>query len=120
MKSILQTNEQCFLCGSKGQLETHHIFFGNPGRQISEQYGFKIRLCPNCHRISSNSPHQNRTLFGAKNANLVAEYLNMIDSAILDYDNGMAQIFQILRIDEERRQNGKLEQPKRRKTEEQP
>lgn len=61
MKSILQTNEQCFLCGSKGQLETHHIFFGNPGRQISEQHGFKIRLCPNCHRISSNSPHQNRT-----------------------------------------------------------
>lgn len=63
--------------------------------------------------------YEKLTLFGAKNANLVAEYLNMMDGAILDYDNGMAQIFQILRIDKERRQNGKQEQPKRRKAEEQ-
>lgn len=77
----------------------------------------------NCYKYGiykNGTLYDKRTLFGAKNANLVAEYLNMIDSAILDYDNGMAQIFQILRIDEERRHNGKLEQPKRRKTEEQP
>ena len=61
MKSILQVTEQCFFCGSKGQLETHHIFFGNPGRQISEKHGFKIRLCPDCHRLNENSPHRNRT-----------------------------------------------------------
>lgn len=60
MKSILQQNEQCFLCGVKGILETHHIFFGNPGRQISEKNGFKVRLCPSCHRLAPCSPHQCR------------------------------------------------------------
>ena len=60
MKSILQQNERCFLCGLKGTLETHHIFFGNPGRQISEKNGFKVRLCPSCHRLAPYSPHQNR------------------------------------------------------------
>lgn len=60
MKSILQTVEQCFFCGSGKPLETHHIFFGNPGRQISEKNGFKVRLCPACHRISKESPHRCR------------------------------------------------------------
>lgn len=60
MKSILQNSEHCFLCGERGQLETHHIFFGNPGRQISERNGFKVRLCPSCHRLGENAPHRNR------------------------------------------------------------
>ena len=62
MKSILQTTEQCFFCGERGQLETHHIFFGNPGRQISEKHGFKVRLCPAWHRLNENRPHRNRAV----------------------------------------------------------
>lgn len=61
MKSILHNSDRCFLCGERGQLEEHHIFFGNPGRKISEKHGFKIRLCPSCHRLSPNAPHRNRT-----------------------------------------------------------
>lgn len=61
MKSILHNSDRCFLCGERGQLEEHHIFFGNPGRKISEKHGFKIRLCPYCHRLSPNAPHRNRT-----------------------------------------------------------
>lgn len=61
MKSILHSSDRCFLCGERGQLEEHHIFFGNPGRKISEKHGFKIRLCPYCHRLSPNAPHRNRT-----------------------------------------------------------
>lgn len=61
MKSILHSSDRCFLCGERGQLEEHHIFFGNPGRKISEKHGFKIRLCPSCHRLSPNAPHRNRT-----------------------------------------------------------
>ena len=61
MKSILHSSDRCFLCGERGQLEEHHIFFGNPGRKISEKHGFKIRLCPYCHRLNPNAPHRNRT-----------------------------------------------------------
>ena len=60
MKSIIQQSECCYFCGSHGPLETHHIFFGNPGRKISEQQGFKVRLCPECHRTGKKSPHRDR------------------------------------------------------------
>ena len=60
MKSIIQQSNGCFFCGSTGLLEEHHIFFGNPGRKISEKNGFKVRLCPYCHRIDGVSPHKNR------------------------------------------------------------
>ena len=60
MKSIIQQSNGCFFCGSTGLLEEHHNFFGNPGRKISEKNGFKVRLCPYCHRIDGVSPHKNR------------------------------------------------------------
>ena len=60
MKSIIQQSNGCYFCGSTGLLEEHHIFFGNPGRKISEKHGFKVRLCPECHRTGKKSPHQDR------------------------------------------------------------
>ncbi len=61
MKSILQNDtEHCFLCGRGGQMETHHIFHGNPLRKISEKNGFKVRLCHNCHRTGENAVHKSR------------------------------------------------------------
>lgn len=53
--------------------------------------------------------YENITLFGKRNADLVAEYLTMMDELILDRENGMYQIMQIRRIDKERYQNGKVE-----------
>lgn len=53
--------------------------------------------------------HQKMILYGQKNANLVAEYLNLMEEFILDKDSGMHQVMQILRIDKERKQNGKVE-----------
>ena len=49
------------------------------------------------------------TLYGKKNADLVAEYLNMMDNLTLDRENGMYQIMQVRRIDKERHENGKVE-----------
>ncbi len=53
--------------------------------------------------------HEGMILFGQKNANLVAEYLNMMEQFIIEKDSGMHQIMQILRIDKERKANGKIE-----------
>ena len=60
MKSIIQKSRGCYFCGTTKNLEEHHIFFGNPGRKISEKNGFKVYLCDQCHRIRESSPHRNR------------------------------------------------------------
>lgn len=37
MKSILQNKKECYVCGLYAPLECHHIYFGNPNRNISEK-----------------------------------------------------------------------------------
>ena len=60
MKSILQHEKVCFLCGARVGLEEHHIF-GGPNRKLSEKYGLKVYLCGiKCHREGPNSAHMNR------------------------------------------------------------
>ena len=50
MKSIIRTKKgQCYLCGRYGPTEEHHIF-GGANRTLSEKYGLKVHLCPECHR----------------------------------------------------------------------
>ena len=64
---------KCFLCGKNGwgdPLEKHHIFGGNPNRQLSEKYGLYVWLCGNeCHRNGKASAHMN-----AKTAQMLHEY----------------------------------------------
>lgn len=60
----MDPDRRCFLCGRNGNgdpLEQHHIFGGNPNRQLSEKYGLVVWLCGNrCHRNGSASVHRNR------------------------------------------------------------
>lgn len=58
MKSILQKEKVCFLCGARVGLEEHHIF-GGANRKWSEKYGLKIYLCGiKCHREGEKSAHR--------------------------------------------------------------
>lgn len=41
----------------KQVLEEHHIF-GGPNRHLSEEYGLKVYICPECHRTSARAVHQ--------------------------------------------------------------
>ena len=51
MKSILQDEKVCFLCGREYGLEKHHIFAGVANRRISEAEGLWCWLCgETCHR----------------------------------------------------------------------
>lgn len=67
MKSIIQSEKECFLCGrafeyGPDRLEDHHIFFG-PNRKHSEKYGLKVWLCgDSCHRNGHMSLHKNRKI----------------------------------------------------------
>jgi hypothetical protein len=61
MKSILQTNKECFLCGTTYNLHEHHIFFGSANRKQSERQGLKCFLCYECHE-GTKGVHHNREL----------------------------------------------------------
>lgn len=61
-KSILQTEKECFICGSQIWLEEHHIFGGNPNRKLSESYGLKVWLCHGCHNEPPTGVHHNAVL----------------------------------------------------------
>ena len=52
MKSIIQTNKECFLkdCKCSGRLEEHHIFNG-PMRDKAERFGLKVYLCSYHHTM---------------------------------------------------------------------
>lgn len=62
MKSILDDGTRCYVCGSTVGLEVHHIYYGNPLRKISDKHGFKLSLCPKCHRDTKVGVHGNREL----------------------------------------------------------
>lgn len=48
MKSILQLEKQCYICGTLQNLNCHHVFPGSR-RQTSEKWGCKVWLCMNHH-----------------------------------------------------------------------
>lgn len=61
MKYTECLNECCFFTGlDKEYCETHHIFFGRGLRKLSEKYGMKVYLSPECHRGSRIGVHHNR------------------------------------------------------------
>ena len=59
MKSIIQEEKRCYLCGSTVGLESHHIFF-SALRPIADKYGLKVWLCAYHHRDQKHGAHGNR------------------------------------------------------------
>lgn len=51
MTSIVQdlSEERCFVCGSRRQLELHHIMHGTANRRISTRTGLVCWLCKYHH-----------------------------------------------------------------------
>lgn len=54
MKSIIQTERECYICGSLN-VESHHVHYGS-NHKNAETYGLKVWLCPEHHR-GKYSPH---------------------------------------------------------------
>lgn len=55
MKSVIQVEKRCYLCGALEPLHDHHIFGGTSNRSKSEKLGLKVWLCEKHHR----KVHQN-------------------------------------------------------------
>lgn len=62
MKSIIQNEKVCLFTGSSRNLDKHHIFFGNPGRKLSEKYGLWVWLEHERHIEMSpyRTPHNDK------------------------------------------------------------
>lgn len=60
MKSILQSNKECFVTHATQGLHKHHIYPGYGTRQICEREGFYIWLVPRLHNMSDEGIHYNK------------------------------------------------------------
>lgn len=49
-KSIIpgDRKRQCYICGKRCTTHVHHMIPG-AGKEMSEAYGLKVNLCPECH-----------------------------------------------------------------------
>ena len=60
MKSIINNEKQCFICG-RLYPHKHHIY-GGANRPISEKNGFWVYLCSFHHNMSDQGVHFNKAL----------------------------------------------------------
>ncbi|MGN0489425.1 MAG: hypothetical protein ACI4HO_09210 [Ruminococcus sp.] len=54
-----KNNRYCALCGSRKNIESHHIF-GGALRSKSTKYGLIIDLCHSCHNEPPKGAHHNK------------------------------------------------------------
>ena len=62
MKSILQTEKKCFVCGKTYDLAVHHVYEGTANRRVSDATGMTIFLCHYHHNMSDEGIHFNKEL----------------------------------------------------------
>lgn len=60
MNSIIQNNKECFVCKTTKSLQLHHIFYGMKCRNLSEENGLKVWLCPFHHVGTKQGVHFNK------------------------------------------------------------
>lgn len=62
MKSVLQSERECWVCGRRDVLHLHHVCFGTANRKHSDDYGYTVWLCPEHHNSSPRGVHFDREL----------------------------------------------------------
>jgi hypothetical protein len=68
VKSIMQSERACYLCGRITDLELHHVFGGVANRKISTRLGLTCYLCRTCHTGTGGAQYDKE-----KNRRLKAE-----------------------------------------------
>lgn len=61
-KSIIQTEKECYFCGTTYDLHKHHIFYGTANRRLSEKDGCWCWLCAYHHNMSDESVHHDHMM----------------------------------------------------------
>lgn len=62
MKSIIQSEKECYITKRTDCLEEHHIFYGRGRRKLSEKYGLKVYLNHWAHNEPPFGVHYNQEM----------------------------------------------------------
>ena len=62
MKSIIQKDKECYICGRTVGLELHHCIHGRGRRKLATEYGLTVWLCPYHHRDAKHGVHGDASL----------------------------------------------------------
>ncbi len=62
IRSIMQDTKECYITGSTVNLHRHHVFGGNPNRELSEKYGCWVWLRADWHNLSNYGVHFDKKL----------------------------------------------------------
>lgn len=49
MRSIIQSETCCYICGAVHSLEVHHCIHGTANRRLADEDGLTVYLCRGCH-----------------------------------------------------------------------
>lgn len=60
VKTVIQNEKVCYVCGTIHNLHDHHIFYGTSNRRQSEKHGLKVWLCEYHHNMSDEGVHFNK------------------------------------------------------------
>lgn len=61
VRSLLQRNKACYVCGTTLNLHLHHIFYGTANRRLSDSDACVVYLCV-YHHTGAKGVHNNRKL----------------------------------------------------------
>ncbi len=84
VKSLLQRNKACYICGTTLNLQLHHIFFGTANRRLSDEDGCVVYLCQ-AHHTGTAGVHHNRKLDLVLKARCEVEWLKRYNKEIADF-----------------------------------
>lgn len=62
MKSIIQSEKRCLICGTTYKIERHHCLHGTANRKLAEEHGLTVWLCPYHHRDNEHGVHGNKSM----------------------------------------------------------
>lgn len=89
MKSIIQEDKECYICGTNLGLHNHHIFPGYAYRKNSDMNGLTVWLCPIHHNYVHNNyrallEFQRIAQVEFEKTHTREEFVNLFNKNILD------------------------------------
>ena len=84
IRSLLQRNEACYICGTTLNLHVHHIFYGTANRRLSDEDGCVVYLCQR-HHTGLAGVHHNRKIDLTLKARCEQAWLKHYNKTIEDF-----------------------------------
>lgn len=84
VKSLLQRNKACYICGTTLNLHLHHIFYGTANRKLSDADGCVVYLCQR-HHTGAAGVHSNRKIDLTLKARCQIEWQKQNNKTIEDF-----------------------------------